>query len=159
MHCWDSRREEYDDTRRATRACVRPDLPAVKPSPSLEQFAAGYHGRAPVRLSVVREEFGEWGKRLPPNVDRTPPESPAEGCPGAWYRSPFVASLRPYLRLGDSNGNRVDNLLLRDAPSLVLEAVTEYEAEASRHTAHWHAIEQAQWEADRKRDEAKRGKR
>lgn len=35
-----------------------------------------------------------------------------EGCPGGWYRTAFVESLRPYMRRGDGKGGRVSNRLL-----------------------------------------------
>lgn len=41
-----------------------------------------------------------------------PTEDPAEGCPGGWYRSLFIASILPYLRRRDAQGNRVVNLML-----------------------------------------------
>lgn len=41
-----------------------------------------------------------------------PFEDPAEGCPGAWYRSRFVASVRPFLRARTDTGDRVANPLL-----------------------------------------------
>lgn len=51
-----------------------------------------------------------------------------EGCPGAWYRTPFVESLMRYYRRRDDQGNRVANPALDkcDDP-LVHEAVLELE--------------------------------
>lgn len=52
-----------------------------------------------------------------------------EGCPGAWYRSPFVASVLRYTRRPDGNGGRVPNRLLdRCDDELVIEAVETLEA-------------------------------
>lgn len=50
------------------------------------------------------------------------------GCPGAWYRSPFVESVRRYYRPHDQQGNRVANKALdaNDDP-LVWEAVEALE--------------------------------
>lgn len=35
-----------------------------------------------------------------------------EGCPGGWYRTAFIESLRPYMRRRDEKGGRVSNRLL-----------------------------------------------
>lgn len=44
---------------------------------------------------------------------RKPPEDiEREGCPGGWYRSTFIDSLRPYMRRPDNKGGRVPNRLL-----------------------------------------------
>lgn len=52
-----------------------------------------------------------------------------EGCPGAWYRSPFVVSVLRYTRRPDGNGGRVPNRLLdRCDDDLVIEAVETLEA-------------------------------
>lgn len=57
-----------------------------------------------------------------------PLEDPSEGCPAAWQRSRFVASLRRYMRDTDDNGNRVANPVLdRCDDWLVLEAIAYVE--------------------------------
>ncbi|HEY8378998.1 MAG TPA: hypothetical protein VIK91_21045 [Nannocystis sp.] len=59
------------------------------------------------------------------------PHEPIEtdGCPGAWYRTPFVASVLRYARRVDGNGGRVPNRLLDLCDDeLVIEAVEALEA-------------------------------
>lgn len=52
-----------------------------------------------------------------------------EGCPGSWYRTPFVASLLTYYRRRDQHGGRVSNPALDDCEDpLVHEAIAELEA-------------------------------
>lgn len=57
------------------------------------------------------------------------PLEPREaGCPGAWYRTPFLASLLRYTRDRDEMGGRVANLeLCATADPLVREAVRALE--------------------------------
>lgn len=73
----------------------------------------------------------------PPDYDnegrgrwRHPPEDiEAEGCPGAWYRTPFVASLLRYVRRGDGKGGRVTNRFYDDCDDrFVIECVHIMEA-------------------------------
>lgn len=45
-----------------------------------------------------------------------------EGCPGAWYRTPFAQSLDIYLPTPGSNG-QMESPLISEAPRLVVEAV------------------------------------
>jgi hypothetical protein len=81
-----SQKGEWLDHPRAKRGCTRIDLP-----PADAQAARG------TRIKVA---------------PKYPTEDPDDGCPAGWYRSLFVASLYPYLRRRDSNGNRVTNLML-----------------------------------------------
>jgi hypothetical protein len=118
---------------RAERHCVRPDLPRVKPDVDLAQLTA-HMGRSfdPRRdMSVWRDRAG---RRLP--VDPSaPPEDPGEGCPGAWYRNPFIDSVIPYLRRRDQNGARVQNHRLdRCDDRLIVDAV--YMVEQHQERAH-----------------------
>ena len=70
-------------------------------------------------------------------AEAKPPENiEDEGCPGAWYRSPFVDSLLRYRRRPTEGGGRLTNLFLdRCQDDLVLEAahVMEFHEDA------WHA--------------------
>lgn len=67
----------------------------------------------PVRLDI--DERG---------AEQHPPEDPEDGCPGAWYRTPWVASVLRYRRRPDGNGGRVPSRLYDTcADELVLEAV------------------------------------
>lgn len=51
-----------------------------------------------------------------------------EGCPGAWYRTPFIESLLRYRRRPCDGGGRVANPLLdRCADEWILDAVAELE--------------------------------
>ena len=64
---------------------------------------------------------------LPP----VPPEDPAEGCPGGYYRSLFVASVAPYLRRRDGQGNRVANPLLDRTDDEVLLQLVDRAAQTA----------------------------
>lgn len=58
-----------------------------------------------------------------------PDEDPYEiGCPGSWYRTPFIQSLLRYYRPRDQQGNRIPNPALDhcDDP-LVHEAIQQLE--------------------------------
>ena len=52
-----------------------------------------------------------------------PHEPMCDGCPGAWYRSPFAESLRIYLPTPGQNGSMESPLINSSAPRLVVEAV------------------------------------
>ena len=125
------RRDE--DARRAARACKRPDLPAVKHRPTalalyIETESTPYMGRAPSRRPVV-----EAGHRC--SVD-WPVEAAEDGCPGAWYRTPFLESLFPFLRRRIDGGGRVPRPAYDTAPWQVQAAVDVFEAEQERALAH-----------------------
>jgi len=64
--------------------------------------------------------LGDWSK---------PFEPPEAGCPGAWYRTPFLGSLMRFYRSRDDNGGRTSNpeLDATDDP-LVRAAIRELEA-------------------------------
>lgn len=65
---------------------------------------------------------------LPRNSeDEHPPEPFTEGCPGAWYRSPFLQSLIRYMR----QENRSNPLLDRCDDPLVHAAIVEYERQCA----------------------------
>ena len=50
------------------------------------------------------------------------------GCPGSWYRTPFVQSILRYYRRRDRHGNRIDNpFLSRCDDELVIEAINALE--------------------------------
>lgn len=76
------------------------------------------------RLRVLREE---------PDY---PNESHDDGCPGAWYRSPFVDSLHRYERLLTDAGFSDNLLLSRSDDRLLLEALHYYEREKLAARAH-----------------------
>lgn len=75
--------------------------------------------------------------REPGSAKKHPPEDPAEGCPGGWRRSRFVASLMPFLRLRSEHGQRVPNRTLEECDDpLVWELVNLYEREQERAIAY-----------------------
>ena len=59
-----------------------------------------------------------------------PCEDPADGCPGAWYRSEFIESFRKYRR--NERGNPLVN---RDTAPHIIEALFYFE--------HHHSMAQA----------------
>ena len=68
---------------------------------------------------------------------RLPFEDPAEGCPGGWYRSRFVESLRPYMRSRTEHGGRNSNPLLdRTDDELLIQLVLVLEREQDQALAH-----------------------
>lgn len=62
----------------------------------------------------------------------TPFEDPSIGCPGAWYRSPFVDSLWPYMRKRTRGGGRVSNPLFDGACWQFQQAILQFEIEEER---------------------------
>lgn len=63
-----------------------------------------------------------------------------EGCPGAWYRTPFIESLMRFYRRRDDHGGRVANPALdRCGDWLVHEAILELE--------HWEDAWRAEYSA------------
>ncbi|WAS96038.1 hypothetical protein [Nannocystis punicea] len=87
---------------------------------------------------------------LPPRLDideRGAEAKPAEdveneGCPGSWYRTPFIDSVLRYRRRPTEGGGRVSSPFLeRCLDELVLEAIQLMEAyEDSWHAEHLHQI-------------------
>lgn len=76
-------------------------------------------------------------------AEARPPENiEDEGCPGAWYRTPFVESLLRYRRRPCEGGARVANAFLdRCQDELVLEATQLMEVyEDTWHGEHLHQI-------------------
>jgi hypothetical protein len=81
---------------------------------------------------------------------RNPPEPLSDGCPEGWSRSPFVASVMPYLRRRDQQGNRVSNPRL-DATDdrLIVDAVLYFETEQEALVAHRDDLQAEIWERNR----------
>lgn len=78
---------------------------------------------------------------LPRRDGEEPTEEPAEttedGCPGAWYRCGFVASLYPFERHVSGDGVYSENITLsRCTDPLVLEAIHYLEHERARSLGH-----------------------
>lgn len=68
---------------------------------------------------ATRATLGEWAT---PNEDIE-----AGGCPGAWYRTPFVQSLQRYRRDRDEQGGRIDNPALARADDFVIDCINAME--------------------------------
>lgn len=108
---------KLDPAKQAKRLCVLPG------------FDCSTHPAAPVIRPVwmgrsrdySREGKGDWA---------APNEPIAEmGCPGAWYRTPFLRSLDRYYRRRTENGGRVDNPALTQCTDpLVIDAIQTLEA-------------------------------
>ena len=71
------------------------------------------------------------GGDLNEEEDETP-ESNADGCPGAWYRTPFFFSLQRYLRPCADGIYSANQNLDRTSDRLVIDAVQVYETEQAR---------------------------
>lgn len=60
---------------------------------------------------------------------RKPWESIADGCPGGWYRTEFIASVRKYRRrMNDQGGHDPNPLVNAETHWLVLEALSYLES-------------------------------
>lgn len=86
-------------------------------------------------LGADRRPPGETTYRGRRQNPRQPFEDLDEGCPGAWVRCVFAASLLPFLRRRTEGGGRVPNPLL-DATDddFVRACVLYYEEQSER----WH---------------------
>lgn len=87
------------------------------------------------------------------------PDSPFEpsenGCPGAWYRSPFIDSIWPFTRRRTKDGGRVPNPKFDAADWLVQEAVACYEQEEERAIAYVNEVAAQRMKAERDKDKDK----
>lgn len=106
----------WRDDVRSARACKLPGLPIVDCKPSADQllmptFGSAYRGRYPDRAlsgtTILGLPIGD--PPFAPNWEK-PPEDPEDGCPGAWYRTPWVDSIDKYTRSRDDHGGRNDPL-------------------------------------------------
>lgn len=115
---------EWREAPRSERGCTRVDLAPVAWCVDPQKIRrGGYMGRA----------------RLPPHTQRddglpvlwkTPPEPASDGCPGGWYRSRFVWSLQPFMRMRAEGGQRVSNPMLdRCDDELIMQLVLHFEHE------------------------------
>ena len=85
-----------------------------------------YMGRHPDRSLHGKLELGRevnWERPL---------EASCDGCPGSWYRTPFVDDIAPYLRRRSEGGARVPNPRFDQADWLVQDAAMYYEEEEER---------------------------
>lgn len=77
----------------------------------------------------------EWG---PPDQEGLPymggegqhGESDCDGCPGSWYRTPYMGSVERYRRNAQGQSPHLD----RTTDRLVIDAVLYYEQESTRHS-------------------------
>lgn len=153
----------WNHQRRAARCCTLTGLPPVEFKPDARELlhverGNFYRGRYGDRRLIGKTIIG------PPIADhtwRTPPEDPADGCPGAWYRTPLIDEIDRASRRRTQDGGRVPNPRFEAAPELVQDAVLYLEDEEAR----WHAslIEErnrrAREEAKRREAEAERNRR
>lgn len=98
----------------------------------------------PEEPAVIRcrrdHDCGDVAER--PAVPRPHEDVANNGCPGGWYRTPFIDSILRYRREPLEGGARVENLLLsRCDDELVLEAVRLLESFENAWTSeHLHQI-------------------
>lgn len=108
-----------------------------------------YRGRFPDRRRIGTDVLGV---PIGEHNWKQPPEDAAIGCPGAWYRTPFIDSIDEYARRRTSTGDRIENPRFNEADWLIQSAVRYLEDEEER----WHLYVEAErhrrWEAE----EAKR---
>lgn len=107
-----------DFAKQRARLCVLPGFDCST-WPKGQPVKRVWMGRGPDR---AREgKAGDWA---------APNEPIAEmGCPGAWYRTPFLRSLDRYYRRRTDGGGRIDNPALTQCTDpLVHEAIQTLEA-------------------------------
>jgi len=112
-----------DPAKQRDRLCVLPGFdisthtpPEARKRRSLPQV---WMGRPRDHVNVGKTQ--DWAAPFEPIADM--------GCPGAWYRTPFMRSLDRYYRRRDDHGNRVDRPALTQCTDpLVLEAIEILEA-------------------------------
>lgn len=89
----------------------------------------------------------------------SPFEPPENGCPGAWYRSPFIDSVWPYMRRRTEAGGRVSNPRFDSADWLVQAAVLLQEVEEERAIGYVRDIAMQRAKPDEPRPPLPRGTR
>lgn len=128
--CQTSSGEWRDDVRRS-RGCALAGVHPVERKPTARalyqiKIGSAYMGRYRDR-SLKGEKVLGLDQR-----PETPFEDPAIGCPGAWYRTPFVDSIFPFLRHRTREGGRVDNPAFTRADWQTQQAVMQFELEEER---------------------------
>jgi hypothetical protein len=78
-----------------------------------------------------------------------PIEPAADGCPGGWYRTPYVDSLAKYVRHRTDTGGRVHNPFFARADWQIQEAVMFFEHEQERWEAYRREVDRQRWIAQR----------
>lgn len=130
IHCSDA--GTWVDGRRSERGCTRDDLPPVPWHVNAQAIRReGYMGRNRLAPGTVLEDGMQvrW---------KQPLERATDGCPGGWYRSRFVASLIPFMRMRVQGGQRVSNPLFDRCDDELVIALVLY-----------HEIEQERWEGQK----------
>lgn len=110
--CYLGTRERHEQ---ASYRCAHPCFPEREWA-SVDEVPIAVHMGAPK----------EWDDDGFPN-DK-PVEPHEDGCPGAWYRTPFVASVQRYMRHGEIESP----LMALCTDRLVREAVSFYEYQCAR---------------------------
>lgn len=148
------RRTGWDLSRRRLRGCTLQALPKIRWDVDVARLVMGptynsaggrgvnrYHGRLPdprlegvVIAGLAQSPTEPW-------------EDPRDGCPGGWYRSPYVDSVAPYTRRRTETGGRVQNPRFDSAPWQVQDAVLYYEREQERWFAYRDRVNQRRREA------------
>ena len=101
--------------------------------------------RAHKRCALPDFDESKWGPTRPgPHMGRLPlyredrcGESSEDGCPGSWYRTEYISSLSPYMRLSGKDGTYSANIILdRCHDPRVIRAINYYEQERARCSYH-----------------------
>ena len=90
-------------------------------------------------------------------VIEEPIEPAADGCPGGWYRTPYVNSLARYVRRRTENGGRVPNPFFDRADWQTQEAALLYEEEQERWHSYRAKTDRARWAAEQPRGAKQKG--
>ena len=111
-----------EDQRKLHR-CTRVDLPEVEWPEGNPSMPRPHLGRN--RLIVIREQKMMYQGHTVKSW-QYPPEDWGNGCPGGWYRTPFIASIWKYIRSRDEIGGWNDNEFLRDTNNALVKAACRY---------------------------------
>jgi hypothetical protein len=127
--CWDRQRRRWKKRERVSRGCTRVDIAPVEWHVDPARLTA-WHGRPRDTDFDARAWAGRHVPGMAPDRYERPPEPVDDGCPEGWSRSVFVASVLPYIRRRDAQGNRVQNPRLdRCEDRVIVDAVLYFEAE------------------------------
>jgi hypothetical protein len=144
------------DDMRSARGCTLHGVHPVERKPTAKlyqiktpagQTLSAYMGHYPDRTLAGTTVLGV------PQFPDSPFEPPENGCPGAWYRSPFIDSLWPFMRRRTKGGGRVPNPKFDSADWFVQEAVAYYEQEEERCIAYIREIEATRAQAAKAKTE------
>lgn len=130
-----------------------------RPTAALYQNVQGCHGSPYIGRYSDRKLAGT--KYLGVAINWQEPFDPPDyGCPGAWYRTPFIDSLDRYRRPRDDHGGRVHNPMFDSADWQIQGLVMFLEKEEER--AHDYSMkvmhERSRAESEAAAAEAKSGR-